>query len=191
MKESTDRALTNLTGILWIILGIVFIVLGAMSIFPMIVKAAYQNNIYDVREVERITDLQFEEKESSIFGVSCTELTYKRTTDTEYSDLAFFLFPNARSAGKALDRLAQKGYFYENSIVVTDHSVEGYLYGVCDAEVYEYYYRSGNLVIRAEASYGCFGTQEELDEWEELGRKQKERIDGLKEWLPTVFKTDK
>ena len=52
MKESTDRALTNLTGILWIILGIVFIVLGAMSIFPMIVKAAYQNNIYDVREVE-------------------------------------------------------------------------------------------------------------------------------------------
>ena len=191
MKESPDKILTNLTKTLWIILGVVFIALGLLTFFPMLFKAAYTNNVYDLREVERITDLQFGEKPSKISGVSCTNLTYKSKTDSEYTDLSYLLFPNIRSAKKALKKLATGNHFYENSVIVTDYSVEGYRYGVCDADIYEYYYRSGNLVIKAEAVYGNFGTKEEIDAMAVQAKKDNERIANLKEWLPTVFKTDK
>ena len=191
MKESTDKKLTKLTKHLWIILGVALVILGLFTYFPSFFKAAYKNNIYDVREVERITGLRFDERSDEIAGVSCTGLYNTAKTDTDFAGLTYFLFPNVKSAEKALQKLAKGNHFYSDSVVVTDNTMEGYVYGVCDADIYEYYYRSGNLVIVTEAVYGCFGTVEELEEMAEDGKRQNERIEYLKGWLPTVFNGDK
>ena len=191
MKASTDRILTKLTKNLWIILGVFLIILGLFIYFPTFIKAAYENNIYDVMEVERITGLSLEKESDDIAGVACKELKKKYEEENEFSNLKFFLFPNARSAKRALKRLASGEHFYKNSVVVTDNSVEGYVAGVCDAEIYEYYYRSGNLIVMTDAVYGCFGTEEELAAMAEDAKAQSERFVRETQWLPTVFKSNK
>ena len=191
MKASTDRRLTKLTNILWVILGVALILLGLLGVVPSFYKSAYQHNIYDRNQVERITGMSFTEKEKDFFGMKCIELVKKDRTDTYFNGLNYYLFPNTKSAELALKTIATNGYFCDGSIVTTDDSAEGYVYGVCDADIQEYWYRSGNLIVVAEAVYSAWGTPEDIEEYKEESQKEHDALEYYKEWLPTVFNADK
>ena len=101
--------------------------------------------VYSKEDLDRIVGVELREREWEVAGIACTRYWNNRNTPTIYDDLRFHIFDKEKDAKKALKNLKEHA-FYE----ITDEGdnyVRGWLDGVMDADVEEYYYLHGNLLV--------------------------------------------
>ncbi len=101
--------------------------------------------VYSKEDLDRIVGVELREREWEVAGIACTRYWNNRNTPTIYDDLRFHIFEKEKDAKKALKNLKEHA-FYE----ITDEGdnyVRGWLDGVMDADVEEYYYLHGNLLV--------------------------------------------
>ncbi len=99
--------------------------------------------------------------ETELVGIKCTEVSSFRSKEkTEYDGLCFYIFDSEADAKKAFAKTEDWFMTLDDS---GDNFRQGYLAGVCDAEIIEYEYLSGNMIIFTDlAVISCWGTAEEF-----------------------------
>ena len=103
--------------------------------------------VYYGSDLDRIVGVELRHSDTTIGGYSCTKYWNNRNTPTQYDDLTFYIFKKEKYARKALEEIKENS-FYE----ITDEGdnyVRGWLDGVIDADVENYYYVNGNLMVVA------------------------------------------
>ena len=101
--------------------------------------------VYYKSDLERIVGVELRESEEDYAGYKCTKYWNNRNVPTKYDDLRFYIFLNEDIAYKVLAEI-KKNSFRE----ITDEGenyVRGWLEGVVDADIENYYYVNGNLLV--------------------------------------------
>lgn len=100
-------------------------------------------------------------RETKILGIDCISVSaYRSKEKPEYEGLNFYIFETAGDAKKVFDSTEDQFMTIDES---GDNFRKGFLAGVCDAEIIEYEYLSGNMIIMTDlAVISCWGTAEEL-----------------------------
>jgi hypothetical protein len=141
---------------------IVFLIVGGIKFFRETKEAKekmaneeYHNQphnkynapvVYYKSDLERIVGVELRESEEEFEGYKCMKYWNNRTVPTKYDDLRFYVFKDEETAYKALEEIKKGGGFRE----VTDEGpnyIRGWLEGVVDADVEDYYYVNGNLLV--------------------------------------------
>lgn len=151
---------------------IVFLIVGGIKFFRETKEAKekmaneeYHNQphnkynapvVYYKSDLERIVGVELRESEEEFEGYKCMKYWNNRTVPTKYDDLRFYVFKDEETAYKALEEIKKGGGFRD----VTDEGpnyIRGWLEGVVDADVENYYYVNGNLLV--ETSVTCVSEQ--------------------------------
>ncbi len=103
--------------------------------------------VYYGSDLDRIVGVNLRSSEATMGGYSCTKYWNNRNTPTQYDDLTFYIFGKEKYAKKALKEIKENA-FYEIT-AEGDNYVRGWLDGVIDADVENYYYVNGNLMVVA------------------------------------------
>ena len=103
--------------------------------------------VYFRSDLERVVGVRLREQKMEVAGIGCTKYWNNRNTPTKYDDLRFYIFDDERDAYKALNKIREKSF-----CEITDEGgnyVRGWLDGVVDAQIEDYYYVNGNLMVEA------------------------------------------
>ncbi len=95
-----------------------------------------------------LTQMNIKEQlqEESIGDHACTKYWNNRSeTTTIYDDMTFYIFDKESEARDALSDI--KEHAFREITDVGDNYVRGWLDGVMDADIEEYYYVNGNLMV--------------------------------------------
>ena len=116
--------------------------------------------VYYRSDLERDVGVRLEEKESKLAGISCKEYRNTKSDPTDFDSMTFYIFKDGKTASKAFAKV-KESFFSKITDEGANH-VQGWLSGVCDADVESYYYINGNLIIEADITVvGGFETDKE------------------------------
>ena len=102
--------------------------------------------VYYRSDLERVVGVRLRESDESIGDHACTKYWNNRNeTTTIYDDMTFFIFDKESEARDALAEI--KEHSFREITDVGDNYVRGWLDGVMDADIEEYYYVNGNLMV--------------------------------------------
>ena len=103
--------------------------------------------VYYRSDLERIAGVRMKESAAKVQGISCSRYRSSGAVHEEYDHMTFYIFDKEKEAAEALSKMK------ENSFAkITDEGgnyVRGWIRGVMDAEVEEYFYVNGNLMVAA------------------------------------------
>ncbi len=103
--------------------------------------------VYYRSDIERIVGVRLAEKKMKIDGYDCKEYRNSGKQKTRYDKLRFYIFDKESHAQKVFESIREKSFYR-----ITDEGnnyVRGWLDGVVDADIEQYYYINGNLIVTA------------------------------------------
>lgn len=103
--------------------------------------------VYFRSDLERVVGVRLRESKMKMAGYTCNKYWNNGNEPTKYDRLRFYIFDKERHAKKVLEKI-KKNSFCE----ITDEGdnyVRGWLDGVVDARIENYYYLNGNLLVEA------------------------------------------
>lgn len=160
----TDRKKKASKIILYIILALVSIVfiLFILVAYPAVKRMNILNGITDDRSVytppktyqksdlEGIVGTSLSESGTEFYGKSCVKYWNNQNVPTEYDDLRFYVFDSEKAAKKAFKAVKDhKEVGFREITDEGDDYIRGWQAGVVDADIEEYIYINGNLIVTA------------------------------------------
>ena len=101
--------------------------------------------VYYRSDVERIVGVRLNESDAKMAGYACKKYTNKGTEPTKFDNMSFYIFKSENKAKKALGKIKEKTL---SKITDSgDNYVRGWLADIEDADIENYYYVNGNLMV--------------------------------------------
>ncbi len=177
MKKSTLIVILIILGVFTALIAIPGFMKAVNPVFKGSAGYFYKSDL-DTR-CER--DLRWEDAKLS--GYACERGYYDGTPETDYDRLKFYRFESTFYAKKAMKAIQKEDRFIKDSVKADKSSCFGIVEGTLDAVVYNYYFRSGNLIIFTSLVLPDRMARDEVYDY----NRELRDFDRLIHWIPQEF----
>ena len=170
------------TTLIIVLLSLAVIITGVTVIVIMHINKNHK--VYTKADLEKIVGAELSERDSQYHKTPCKEYWLNTTGDSKYKHTYFYIFDDEYTANKLFKQIKSSAMYSVTD--EDDNHIQGWLNGVCDADIEAYYYLSGNMIIYTEIEcVGCWAydiessgpTQEEIAAAEKSKREAQERVE--------------